>query len=75
VVGNSAIAAPSAIASSTCASVASSNQLLPIRQMEVNKALAKVKADASLGEADKKAQLAELQKEFDELGKKIAALK
>lgn len=51
------------------------NQLLPIRQMEVNKALAKVKADASLGEADKKAQLAELQKEFDELGKKIAALK
>jgi len=51
------------------------NQLLPIRQMEVNKALAKVKADASMGEADKKAQLAELQKEFDELGKKIAALK
>jgi phosphonate transport system substrate-binding protein len=51
------------------------NQLLPIRQMEVNKALAKVKADASLGEADKKAQLAELQKEFDDLGKKIAALK
>jgi phosphonate transport system substrate-binding protein len=51
------------------------NQLLPIRQMEVNKALAKVKADASLGDADKKAQLAELQKEFDDLGKKIAALK
>jgi phosphonate transport system substrate-binding protein len=51
------------------------NQLLPIRQMEVNKALAKVKADASMGEADKMAQLAELQKEFDELGKKIAALK
>ena len=51
------------------------NQLLPIRQMEVNKALAKVKADASMGEADKKTQLAELQKEFDELGKKIAALK
>ena len=51
------------------------NQLLPIRQMEINKALAKVKADASMGAADKKAQLAELQKEFDELGKKIAALK
>ncbi len=51
------------------------NQLLPIRQMEVNKALAKVKADASMGEADKQAQLAELQKQFDELGNKIAALK
>jgi phosphonate transport system substrate-binding protein len=51
------------------------NQLLPIRQMEVNKALAKVKADTSMAEVDKKAQLAELQKEFDELGKRIAALK
>ena len=51
------------------------NQLLPIRQMEINKALAKVKADTGMAEADKKAQLAELQKEFDELGKRIAALK
>jgi phosphonate transport system substrate-binding protein len=51
------------------------NQLLPIRQMEVNKALAKVKADTSIAEADKQAQVAELQKEFDELGKKIAAVK
>jgi phosphonate transport system substrate-binding protein len=51
------------------------NQLLPIRQMEVNKALAKVKADTSMAETDKKAQLAELQKEFDELGKRIAAAK
>ena len=51
------------------------NQLLPIRQMEVNKALAKVKADTSLAEADKTAQLTQLQKEFDELGKRIAALK
>src|SRR5262245_7262173 len=51
------------------------NQLLPIRQMEVNKALAKLKADTSLAEADKSAQLANLQKEFDELGKRIAALK
>jgi phosphonate transport system substrate-binding protein len=51
------------------------NQLLPIRQMEVNKALAKVKADSNLPEADKTAQLAQLQKEFDELGKSIAALK
>jgi len=45
------------------------NQLLPIRQMEVNKALAKVKADSNLPEADKTAQLAQLQKEFDELAK------
>jgi phosphonate transport system substrate-binding protein len=51
------------------------NQLLPIRQMEVNRALAKLKADASIAEADKQAQVAELQKEFDELGRKIAALK
>jgi phosphonate transport system substrate-binding protein len=51
------------------------NQLLPIRQMEINKALAKVKADTSLAEADKTAQLTQLQKEFDELGKRIAALK
>src|SRR6185295_14040661 len=47
------------------------NQLLPIRQMEVNKALTKVKADTSIAEADKQAQVAELQKKFDELGKKI----
>jgi phosphonate transport system substrate-binding protein len=51
------------------------NQLLPIRQMEVNKALAKLKADASIAEADQQAKVAELQKEFDELGRKIAALK
>ena len=51
------------------------NQLLPIRQMEVNKALTKVKADTSIAEADKQAQVAELQKKFDELGKKIAAVK
>jgi phosphonate transport system substrate-binding protein len=51
------------------------NQLLPIRQMEVNKTLAKLKADTSIAEADKQAQVAELQKEFDELGKKIATLK
>jgi len=51
------------------------NQLLPIRQMEVNKALAKLKADGSIAEADKQAQVAELQREFDELGRKIAASK
>src|SRR5262249_40284739 len=40
------------------------NQLLPIRQMEVNKALAKIKADTTLAEADKKAQVADLEKQF-----------
>jgi len=50
------------------------NQLLPIRQMEVNKAIAKIKSDASLSDADKKAKIAPLQAQFDELGKKIAAL-
>jgi phosphonate transport system substrate-binding protein len=47
------------------------NQLLPIRQMEVNRAIMKLKGD----ETEKAPKLAELQKEFDELGKQIAALK
>src|SRR5581483_1036162 len=51
------------------------NQLLPIRQMEVNKALAKLKGDAGLPEAEKTAKVAELQKQFDELGKQIEAMK
>lgn len=50
-------------------------QLLPIRQMEVSKSMAKISGDEKLAEADKKAQLAELQKKFDEIGKEIAALK
>lgn len=50
-------------------------QLLPIRQMEVNKAIAKVKGDSKLSDADKKAKIAALQAKFDELGKQIAALK
>lgn len=50
------------------------NQLLPIRQMEINKAMAKVKRDNKMSDADKKAKLAELQKRFDEIGKKISAL-
>ena len=50
-------------------------QLLPIRQMEVNKSILKIKGDAKLSEADKTAQVAELQKKFDEIGKQIAALK
>lgn len=50
------------------------NQLLPIRQMEVNKAIAKIKSDASLSDDDKKAKIAPLQAQFDDLGKQIAAL-
>ena len=52
----------------------SDDQLLPIRQMEVNKAIAKISADSTLSEADKKAKIAPLQAQFEELGKKIAAL-
>ena len=49
-------------------------QLLPIRQMEVNKAITKIKSDAALSDADKKKQLEPLQAQFDALGKEIAAL-
>jgi len=51
------------------------NQLLPIRQMEVNRAILKLKADEKVAAGDKEAKLAQLQKEFDQLGKQIAALK
>jgi len=51
------------------------NQLLPIRQMEVNKKIAKIKADEKLSDEQKKAAIDPLQKEFDELGKQIAELK
>jgi phosphonate transport system substrate-binding protein len=51
------------------------NQLLPIRQMEVNRAIMKLKGDEKVPEADKTARLAELQKEFDQLSQQIAALK
>jgi phosphonate transport system substrate-binding protein len=51
------------------------NQLLPIRQMEVNKSIVKIEGDAKLSDADKKAQLAPLKKQFDELNKQLAALK
>ena len=51
------------------------NQLLPIRQMEVNKEIDKVKADDKLAATDKTAKLAELQGQFDTIGKQIDALK
>jgi phosphonate transport system substrate-binding protein len=50
-------------------------QLLPIRQMEVNRAIMKLKGDEKLPEAERTAKLAELQKQFDEIGKQIAAVK
>lgn len=50
------------------------DQLLPIRQMEVNRAIMKIKADDKLAEADKTAQLADLQKKFDELTAQIAKM-
>lgn len=50
-------------------------QLLPIRQMEVNKKMAKIKADSKMSDADKKAKLDALQKQFEKLGQEIAALK
>ncbi len=43
--------------------------------MEVNKSIVKIEGDAKLSDADKKAQLAPLKKQFDELGKQLAALK
>ncbi len=51
------------------------NQLLPIRQMEINRSILKVKADDKLAEADKKSQLAALQKKFDEIGAQLASIK
>jgi phosphonate transport system substrate-binding protein len=50
------------------------NQLLPIRQMEVNKDIATLKANTSMAADQKAAQLAALQKQFDDYGKQIAAL-
>lgn len=51
------------------------NQLLPIRQMEINRSILKIKSDDKIAEADKAAQLAALQKRFDDIGTQLAALK
>ncbi|MEZ5787031.1 MAG: phosphonate ABC transporter substrate-binding protein [Xanthobacteraceae bacterium] len=45
----------------------SNAQLYPIRQLELNKQVLKVKADEKLSDAEKKAKLAELQKQIDEV--------
>lgn len=51
------------------------NQLLPIRQMKVNKKIVKVKGDTTLSDDDRTKQMIALKREFDDLGAKIAALK
>ncbi|MDX6751480.1 phosphonate ABC transporter substrate-binding protein [Geminicoccaceae bacterium 1502E] len=51
------------------------NQLLPIRQMELNKDIMKLQGDEKMPAADRAAKLKELQAEFEEVSKKLAALK
>lgn len=51
----------------------SDDQLLPIRQLELFKARAKVEADANLPEAEKAAKLAEFDAKLAELQKKTAS--
>jgi phosphonate transport system substrate-binding protein len=50
-------------------------QLLPIRQMAINKTIAKISADTKLSDADKKSKIAPLQQKFAELGKQISSMK
>lgn len=45
----------------------SNAQLYPIRQLELNKELLKVRGDARMGDAEKDAKLASLQKEIDKV--------
>jgi phosphonate transport system substrate-binding protein len=49
------------------------NQLLPIRQMEIDKSMAKVKSDEKLSDAEKKAKLDELKGKAAEIEKLIGA--
>ena len=51
------------------------DQLLPIRQMAVNKKIFKIKGDKKMSDAEKKEKIAKLQKQFDDLGEKIAKMK
>ncbi len=46
-------------------------QLLPIRQMEVGRSLMRVKADASMNASKRDAEVARLQREFDELSNRL----
>jgi len=49
------------------------NQLLPIRQMELSRDIARINSDAKLSDDEKSKQVAPLQARFDELTKQIAA--
>lgn len=51
------------------------NQLLPIRQMELNKEIMKLQGDDKMPAADKTAKLDELKKQFAEVEKQLAAIK
>ncbi len=51
------------------------NQLLPIRQMELSRDIARIKSDAKLSDADKDKQVEPLQKRFDEMTRQIEAAK
>lgn len=51
----------------------SNNQLLPIRQMELSRDIARIKSDAKIADADKAKQIEPLQKRFDELTRQIQA--
>lgn len=50
----------------------SNAQLYPIRQLELNKEVLKVKADTKLSDAEKEAKLAELQKQIDKVAEQAA---
>ena len=50
------------------------DQLLPIRVMELTKAIAKIKGDASLSEADQKAQIDKLEAQKAEFEKKLKSI-
>lgn len=51
------------------------NQLLPIRQMELNREIMKVKGDEKIAAPEKTAKLDQLEKQFAELGRQIEARK
>jgi phosphonate transport system substrate-binding protein len=51
------------------------NQLLPIRQMEVNRAIMKLQGDEKVAAEEKATKLADLQKQFSELDRQLASLK
>jgi phosphonate transport system substrate-binding protein len=51
------------------------DQLLPVRQMEINKSIAKIKGDTKFSDDEKAKAIAPLEKQFAEIGEKLSALK